>query len=65
MAFGDSDNVVAADTRNKAPVFDDQDGDTDGTQNTEAERTVAENATAGASVDGGVRSPPPIPTATT
>ena len=53
-AFGDSANVVAADTRNKAPVFDDQDGDdTNGTQNTEAERTVAEDAAAAASVDGG------------
>ncbi len=52
-ASGDSANVVAADTRNKAPVFDDQDAETDGVQNTEAERTVAENAAADASVDGG------------
>ena len=52
-ASGDSANVVAADTRNKAPVFDDQDDETDGTQNTEAERTVAEDAAADASVDGG------------
>ena len=54
MAEGDSANIVVADTRNKASVFDDQDGETDGMQNTEAERTVAEDADAGASVDGGV-----------
>ena len=53
MASGDSTNTVAADTRNKPPVFDDQDGETDGTQNTEAERTVAEDAAADASVGGG------------
>ena len=52
-AFGDSANPVSADTRNKAPVFDDQDDETDGTQNTEAERMVAEDAAADASVDGG------------
>ena len=40
-------DAVAADTRNKAPAFDDQDEDTDGTQNTEAERTIAENADCG------------------
>ena len=39
--------AVAADTRNEAPAFDDQDDDTDGTQNTEAERTIAENSAAG------------------
>ena len=53
-AVGTSANSVAADTRNKAPVFDDQDDLTDGIQNTEAERTVAENAAAGDSVGGGV-----------
>ena len=53
-ATGDSVNPVAADTRNKAPVFDDQDDETDGSQNTEAERTVAEDAAADASVFGGV-----------
>ena len=37
--------VVGEDTRNKAPKFPDQDTVTDGTQNTEAERTIAENAT--------------------
>ena len=45
--------TVAEDTRNKAPVFDDQDDDTTGTQNTEAERTIAENSAAPAAVDGG------------
>ena len=52
-AFGDSTNPVAADTRNRAPVFDDQDDETDGTQNTEATRTVAEDAAGGAQVNGG------------
>ena len=52
-AFDDSDNVVAADTRNKAPAFAaDQDPDTDGDQ-AEAERTVAEDAAAGDPVGGG------------
>ena len=50
---GPSANPVAADTRNKAPVFDDQDDETDGLQNTEAERMVAEDAEVGDSVDGG------------
>ena len=45
--------AVAADTRNKAPVFDDQDDEEDGTQNTEAERTVAENTVAPNPVNGG------------
>ena len=45
--------VVAADTRNRAPEFADQDEDTDGTQNTEAERTIAENADAGTALNGG------------
>ena len=42
--------TVAADTRNKAPVFDDQDDDEDGIQNTETTRTVAENTDAPNSV---------------
>ena len=46
-------NAVAADTRNKAPVFDDQDDKTEGTQNTEAERTIAENSDAGTTLSGG------------
>ena len=45
--------AVAVDTRNKAPEFPDQDTETEGTQNTEAERTIAENSAAPASVDGG------------
>ena len=52
-AFGDSTNPVAADTRNRAPVFDDQDADEDGTQNTEATRTVAEDVAGGTQVNGG------------
>ena len=46
--------TVAADTRNKAPVFNDQDTDEDGIQNTETTRTVAENTDAPNSVNGGV-----------
>ena len=52
-ARGDSTNAVAADTRNKAPEFIDQDSDTDGIQNTEAERTVEENTVAPNPVSGG------------
>ena len=52
-AFGEAANAVAADTRNKAPVFDDQDTDEDGTQNTEATRTIAENSPATTSLNGG------------
>ena len=37
-ADGTSANAVALDTRNRAPVFDDQDDDTDGVQNDEGER---------------------------
>ena len=44
---------VQADTRNKAPKFPDQDPGTDGTQNTEAERTIAEGSGAGTSLNGG------------
>ena len=52
-AEGDAAKAVAADTRNKAPEFADQDGDTEGTQNTEAERTIAENAAAETALNGG------------
>ena len=52
-ASGDSANAVAADTRNKAPVFADQDTETDGTQNDAAERTVEENTVAPNPVSGG------------
>ena len=40
-------NPVAVDTRNRAPVFDDQDSDTLGTQNQTATREVAENTKGG------------------
>ena len=43
MAMGTADNMVAVDTRNKAPVFEDQDTETDGVQNTETTRKVEEN----------------------
>ena len=46
MAMGTADNMVAEDTRNRAPVFDDQDTETDGVQNTETTRKVEENAKA-------------------
>ena len=45
-AMGESTNVVEVDTRNKPPVFDDQDDDTDGVQNDETTREVAENTAA-------------------
>ena len=45
-AMGESANPVALDTRNRAPVFDDQDEDTEGKQNDEAMREVAESAKA-------------------
>ena len=44
---------VAADTRNKAPAFKDQDAETEGKQNTEAERTIAENSIANTALNGG------------
>ena len=47
-ASNDTALEVVGDTRNKAPEFPDQNDDaTDGTQNTEAERTVSENAAVG------------------
>ena len=46
MAMEPADNPVAADTRNRAPVFEDQDTETDGVQNTETTRKVEENAEA-------------------
>ena len=46
FAVGSAANMVAADTRNKAPMFDDQDTETDGVQNTETTRKVEENAEA-------------------
>ena len=53
MAEAGSANAVAADTRNKAPVFPDQDDETDGDQNTEAERTIAEKSPADTALNGG------------
>ena len=46
-----SANPVARDTRNRAPVFADQDGDTPGVQNETTTRKVAENTKALASDD--------------
>ena len=43
---GETDNPVAADTRNRAPVFGDQDPFTDGVQNDTATRMVDENTEA-------------------
>ena len=45
-AMKEADTKVAADTRNRAPVFEDQDTETDGVQNTETTRKVEENAVA-------------------
>ena len=50
-AVGEAANEVAADTRNKAPVFADQDMETDGVQNDSATRTVEENTKALAGSD--------------
>ena len=50
-AAGTAANVVAADTRNKAPVFGDEDLETDGVQNDMAARKVEENIEANAADD--------------
>ena len=50
-AEADSANVVAEDTRNKAPAFADQDTETDGVQNDMATRKVDENTEAVAADD--------------
>ena len=50
-AVGTAANPVEADTRNKAPVFDDQDPITDGLQNDTATRNVDENTKANAPDD--------------
>ena len=44
-------NKVAVDTRNKPPVFEDQDTETDGVQNTTTTRKVEENTEAVATDD--------------
>ena len=46
-----ADKLVAMDTRNRAPVFADQDTETDGVQNTETTRKVEENTKAIATDD--------------
>ena len=46
MADKTSANAVALDTRNRAPVFEDQDDDTTGVQNDETTREVPENSKA-------------------
>ena len=43
--------MVAVDTRNREPVFDDQDDDTKGVQNEATTREVAENTKADAGDD--------------
>ena len=50
-AMGMAANPVAFDTRNKAPVFEDQDTETDGVQNTATTREVEENAKADSTND--------------
>ena len=50
-AEADSANVVAVDTRNKAPAFADEDTETDGVQNDVATRKVDENTKAVAADD--------------
>ena len=47
-AMEESANAVAVDTRNRAPVFADQDTETDGVQNEATERKVEENTEADA-----------------
>ena len=50
-AMGTAANAVAADTRNRAPVFGDEDPETDGVQNDMAARKVEENTEANAADD--------------
>ena len=58
MADEDSANAVQADLGNKAPVFPDQDMDTDGAQ-TAQERTVPENTAAGVEIGDAVTATDP------
>ena len=53
-AMGPSANVVALDTRNRQPAFEDQDEDTMGVQNEETTRSVAENTKAADDADSDV-----------
>ena len=48
---GAASSVVAVDTRNRAPVFEDQDAETDGVQNESTTRKVGENTEAVAADD--------------
>ena len=48
---GAESSVVAVDTRNRAPVFEDQDAETDGVQNESTTRKVGENTEAVAADD--------------
>ena len=50
-AEGEASGAVAVDTRNNAPVFADQDAETDGVQNESTTRKVAENTEAVAADD--------------
>ena len=60
-AMGQSANVVAVDTRNKPPAFDDQDEDTTGVQNDETTREVAEDTEASGNVGSPVTATDPAP----
>ena len=60
-AVGTSDNAVEVDTRNRAPVFVDQDTETDGVQNASAVRMVEENAKTGVLVGSVVQAKDPDP----
>ena len=48
---GEAGDAVAVDTRNRAPVFEDQDAETKGLQNTSTQRKVEENTKALAGAD--------------
>ena len=50
-AEGEASSMVAVDTRNRAPVFEDQDTETDGVQNESTTRKVEENTKALAGAD--------------
>ena len=50
-AEGEASSMVAVDTRNRAPVFEDQDAKTDGVQNESTTREVEENTKAVAADD--------------
>ena len=63
--MGTSAYPAEADTRNKAPVFEDQDLETDGNQNTMAERSVEENSVATTPVGNPVTAMDPDPNSDT